>query len=164
MFEPSADRSMDLRSGVLRAATPRPRSARSFTASPDNARFEVLAMLLLLTLVFAVCLAWYFELAKPVGCQTSPLIFRAGGFAEATMVVRANTRCPAFVHTGEATLDEPMALIEPAHGTLTPRGRTGFYYQPDPQFTGTDYFSILLNGKTTAQSGSMIVRVNVSVH
>lgn len=162
MIEPLVNTRMDLRTTVLRAIAGRPRS-RTFAAVPDASRFEAFAMLFLLAMVVAICVAWYVELAKPIGCQTSPLFFRFGGSAEATMVVRSDMRCPVFVHTGSAALDEPTTLVEPMHGTLTPRGRTGVYYRPQSGFTGTDVFAIALSGRTITQSGTMTIRVNVTV-
>ena len=147
----------------MRTVSGRSRASRVFVAKPDQSRFEVLALAFMLTMIISVCLAWYYQLSKPIGCQTSPLFFRFGGEAEATMLLRSNARCPVFVHTGSAVLDDPITIVEPANGALTPRGRTGFYYRPHQNFTGQDYFAIVLNGKTATQAGHMTVRVNVVV-
>jgi hypothetical protein len=89
---------------------------------------------------------------------------RFGSEAEATMMMRSNARCPVFVHTGSAILDEPTTLVQPANGVLTPRGRSGFYYRPHQNFAGQDSFAVVLNGRTAKQTGQMTVRVNVVVH
>jgi hypothetical protein len=160
---PFAGARLDLRSAVLRSVSGRQRGSRIFTAAPEQTRFEVWVLGFLLTMLFIVCVIWYFELSKPVGCQTSPLYFRLGSEAEATMTMRANARCPVYVHTGSATIDEPLAVVDPAHGVLVPRGHSGVYYRPERNFTGQDYFAIVLNGKSGTQSGAMTVRVNVLV-
>jgi hypothetical protein len=163
MIEPMANARLDLRTTVLRTVSRKPRSSRTFVTAPEHSRFEVLALAFVLTMVLAVTVAWYFELSRPVVCQSSPLIFKFGGEADATMALRSNSRCPAFVHTGSVSLDEPIIAVEPSHGTLTPRGRSGVYYRPEANFTGQDFFMMTLSGRTSTQAGTMTVRVNVSV-
>jgi hypothetical protein len=96
-------------------------------------------------------------------CQTAPLALKFGGETNATMSVASGMSCTLFARVGSASLNDVIIETPPQHGWLNPRGRSGIVYRAQSGYKGDDTFAIELRGRTSAESGAMKVRVNVSV-
>jgi hypothetical protein len=90
-------------------------------------------------------------------CRVKPIPLTLGRDAEVAITVPAKTSCTIQVHSGSAMVDDLVVTAPPAHGVLTPRGRTGVVYRPDRGFRGDDAFVFSLQGTMdSARIGSTI--------
>jgi hypothetical protein len=97
-------------------------------------------------------------------CRVKPIPLTLGRDAEVAIAVPAKTPCTVQVQAGSATLDDLVVTAPPAHGVLTPRGRTGVIYRPDRGFRGDDGFVFSLQGTVDATRTSSAIRVRASVN
>jgi hypothetical protein len=96
-------------------------------------------------------------------CRVKPIPLLPGQDADVSIVVPARTACTIRVAAGGATLDDLTVIAPPAHGALTPRGRTGVIYRPERGFRGEDAFVFSLAGATDWARISSAIRVQVTV-
>jgi hypothetical protein len=113
--------------------------------------------------IVSLSLVWVIGTPQPAACEPSPLVFRIGSDVETDLNLRAGAQCPVYVLPGQATLDEPIVVAAPLHGSVAPRGHTGITYRPEAGFRGEDRFAVTLNGKTEQKTGSMVIRVRATV-
>ena len=96
-------------------------------------------------------------------CRTEPATLATGAVVDATMTVSNNAACAIWTKGVNTSVNDVKIAVPPQHGTLALRGRTGVTYRPAREFTGDDFFSFALRGRSAARDGESLVRVRVSV-
>ena len=81
--------------------------------------------------------------------------------------VKATTSAgtPCFVSLGlrSAGVDKLTITVDPQHGAVAPRGRTGVIYSPQLDFRGEDAFWLSIDGPSNQNPGAAVVRVGITV-
>jgi hypothetical protein len=103
------------------------------------------------------------DVRPAAGCRAAPVRLALGGEAAAAMTMGAGAACAISLATPDITVADLKIAAAPRHGTVTPRGRTGATYRPDPRYHGEDGFDLALRGRSGGEDGIAIVRVNVTV-
>ena len=106
---------------------------------------------------------WLYPEARSTGCQAAPLPLRLGTETAVQMAVSPGMACTLAVPVTTASLDDVVVTMPPAHGAVTPRGRSGIVYRAKPAFSGDDAFAFALSGHSESGAGTMTVLVNVTV-
>lgn len=131
-------------------------------APAHSPRVTLGAWIGLLAIVGALITARAFA-AGPAECRTLPnaTLFRPE--TNATMTLKAGTACSIWLRPSAAAVERIELVTPPAHGVVTPRGRTGMVYRANANFSGEDFFAFALHGRSSAYSGAGHVRVRVNV-
>ena len=97
------------------------------------------------------------------GCQVRPVHLALGYDQNVSIALPANTACTISVQHDSAMLDDITVDAPAAHGTLTPRGRTGVVYRPRTGFRGLDSFDFSLHRGSSAERETSVIRVRASI-
>ena len=146
-------------------ATPELRTTRSANGRPSPAPrravlFGCLTLFGVLTIGIA---ARSLDLPPLSECQSAPVRLALGSEATATMTTGAGAACAIVLVAPAINVADLKIVVAPQHGTATPRGRTGAIYRPDAKYRGDDSFEFVLRGRSVAEDGVAVVRVQVTV-
>jgi Bacterial Ig domain len=97
------------------------------------------------------------------GCRVSPIRLALGDHQNISIALPANTPCTISVQPASTMLDDITVDAPAAHGTLTPRGRTGVTYRPRAGFRGSDSFDFSLHSGSNAGRESSVIRVRATI-
>jgi hypothetical protein len=110
-----------------------------------------------------VCAAIWANVLTAGECRTRPLTLALGSDANASITMTRDVPCTILLQIGSAALDDLVVQSRPENGSLTPRGRTGVVYRPDPRFRGEDNFAFAVQGRLGAIAETSVVRVHAVV-
>jgi hypothetical protein len=96
-------------------------------------------------------------------CRFKPIALAIGLDRQIAAAVPRGMPCSVQTLTGEATVEDLTIQSPPRHGELAPRGRTGVFYRPDPNFKGEDSFAFEMRGGPSSSYAKSIVHVQVNV-
>jgi hypothetical protein len=96
-------------------------------------------------------------------CHLKPITLVLGADTQISATVPRGMPCSIRALTGSAMVEDLTIDSPPQHGELTPRGRTGVFYRPDPKFKGEDFFAFGLRGGPSSSRATSIIRVRVTV-
>jgi hypothetical protein len=96
-------------------------------------------------------------------CRTTPARLAFIPVTEVKAITSAGTPCLVPLGLGSARVDKLTITVDPQHGAVAPRGRTGVIYSPQSDFRGEDAFWLSLDGPSNQNPGAAVVRVGITV-
>jgi hypothetical protein len=102
-------------------------------------------------------------MAARTECHAAPIPLKFGGAIDTTMSTIGGQACTLMTHIGSASVEDIVVETSPRFGSVTPRGRSGIIYRPQPAYAGNDYFAVELKGRANSETGAMKLRVAVTV-
>jgi hypothetical protein len=96
-------------------------------------------------------------------CRTIPERLAFIPVTEVKAATSAGTPCLVSLGLGSARVDKLTITVDPQHGAVTPRGRTGVIYTPQSDFRGKDAFWFSIDGPSNQNPGAAVVRVGITV-
>jgi hypothetical protein len=99
----------------------------------------------------------------PTMCSVQPISITMGTAQEIALETPTGRPCTVALHIGPVIVKNIKIEVEPNHGRVSLRGRTGVVYIPDPRFKGEDRFTFALHGQLEGVSGSSFVHVHAIV-
>jgi hypothetical protein len=119
--------------------------------------------LALLAILAAVIAARAFDVVPVPECRTTPTRLAFVPVTEMRATVSAGTPCLVSLRLGSARVQKLAITLDPQHGVVAPRGRTGVIYRPQSGFRGEDTFWFSLDGPSNRNPGAAVVRVGITV-
>jgi len=119
--------------------------------------------LALLAILAAVIVARAFNLVAVPECRITPARLAFVPVTEVKAMVSAGSPCLVSLRLGSARVQKLAITVDPQHGVVTPRGRTGVIYRPQSGFRGEDAFWFSLDGPSNQNPGAAVVRVGITV-
>jgi hypothetical protein len=117
----------------------------------------------LLGILAAVVAARAFNVIPIPECRATPTRLAFDPMTEVKVTTSARTPCLLSLRLGTARVDALTITVDPQHGVVIPRGRTGVVYRPLSGFRGEDSFWFSLDGRANHNPGAAVVRVGVTV-
>jgi hypothetical protein len=96
-------------------------------------------------------------------CRTTPARLAFIPVTEVKAITSAGTPCLVPLGLGSARVDKLTITVDPQHGAVAPRGRTGVIYSPQSDFRGEDAFWLSIDGPSNQNPGAAVVRVGITV-
>jgi hypothetical protein len=114
------------------------------------------------TIALLMLACW--PVAAKADCDKSPVRWHFGKSVSSYWRVKAGSVCTKELRTAKYTTLTGLAISSKAsHGIA---GRSGLYsiaYRPEPNFKGTDNFTIAIDGSYGSRSGTALMYVSVTV-
>ena len=96
-------------------------------------------------------------------CRTTAARLAFIPVTEVKATTSAGTPCLVPLGLGSARVDKLTITVDPQHGAVAPRGRTGVIYSPQSDFRGEDAFWLSIDGPSNQNPGAAVVRVGITV-
>ena len=135
-----------------------PRPARRPKVGPTLATFGWFGLFAILATIGA---ARAFDVVPE--CRTTAARLAFIPVTEVKATASAGTPCLVSLGLGSARVDKLTITVDPQHGAVAPRGRTGVIYSPQSDFRGEDAFWLSLDGPSNQNPGAAVVRVGITV-
>jgi hypothetical protein len=161
LLAPAADFSIAFKADQDGTAVPdrlRPRPARRPKVRPTAATSGWLGLFAILATIGAVRA---FEVVPE--CRTTPARLAFIPVTEVKATTSEGTPCLVSLGLGAARVDKLTITVDPQHGAVAPRGRTGVIYSPQSDFRGEDAFWFSIDGPSNLNPGAAVVRVGITV-
>lgn len=161
LLAPAADFSTAFKADLDSTAVPgrlHPRPAGRPKVRPTPATFGWFGLFAILATIGA---ARAFEVVPE--CRTTPAQLAFIPMTEVKATTSAGTACFVSLGLGSARVDKLTITVDPQHGAVAPRGRTGVIYSPQSDFRGEDSFWLSIDGPSNQNPGAAVVRVGITV-
>jgi hypothetical protein len=161
LLAPAADFSTAFKADLHRTAVPgrlHARPARRPKVRPTPATFGWFGLFAILVAIGA---AHAFDVVPE--CRTTPARLAFIPVTEVKATTSAGTPCLFSLGLGSARVDKLTITVDPQHGAVAPRGRTGVIYSPQSDFCGEDAFWLSIDGPSNQNPGAAVVRVGITV-
>jgi hypothetical protein len=117
----------------------------------------------LFAILIAMGAARAFDVVPVPECRTTPARLAFIPVTEVKATTSAGTPCLVSLGLGSARVDKLTITVDPQHGAVAPRGRTGVIYRPQSDFRGEDAFWFSIDGPSNQNPGAAVVRVGITV-